>query len=160
MLLAGFGFLTSKAVHFQSHLPPGKSMFPSPDSFWKRSRNIWPNTCLSDEHPPRNWISFGHGPSFFFSLPLWEDLTQWRVLCPSGASAPTPHPTPHPHPHPTAKPTLWLHLLEMYLQEGRERSWEWAWPSSWESPSLPHILPGSGPFPELRELPGFDSCSN
>lgn len=39
----------------------------------------------------------------------------------------------------TGKLTLWLHLLEMYLQEGRGRGWEWDWPS-WESPSLAHVL--------------------
>lgn len=46
----------------------------------------------------------------------------------------------------TAKPTLWLHLLEMYLQEGRGRAWGWAWTSSEELPSLASILPALAIF--------------
>lgn len=46
----------------------------------------------------------------------------------------------------TAKSTLWLHLLEMYLQEGRGRAWGWAWTSSGELPSLAGILPALALF--------------
>lgn len=67
-----------------------------------------PNSHLANEHPPQSWISFGH-QTFLFLSALMGKLNSVEAAEALGASG---------FPK-TGKFTVWLHLLEMHLQEGR-----------------------------------------
>lgn len=67
---------------FSLTFPWGGICFPALAYSGREARITGPNTHLSNEHSPQNWMSFGHQPSLFFFLTLWENFIQLRVLCP------------------------------------------------------------------------------